>query len=280
MNRLYIGSLFVFLAGSTCLGQDSYKGLTPGVSTRYQVERVFGQPVKNVSGTLVEYMGTPGVSKIYVQYSEATPPVALRIELLCDMEPTIQRGCFAKIGKGDPSDIWIEAKQDARISTRPDASNHSIVTYIGSPDFIVYSLIVKAGKTQYRTAFYSRDLYESALSKSGCTGLWYGVWNTNRGRMVLASTNDPEENSKSYEYKVKGSFSTTGTITGSFTVGIVSLTGEWKDETGSGTMDLTFSSIDDTRQNSFSGTWKRTSGKGEREGKWEGRCVDSETYRK
>lgn len=279
MKTTLIAVLFAGLS-TICHAQDAYKGLTPGVSTRYQVERVFGTPVNTLSSTLFEYFGTPDVSKIYVQYAETTPPVALRIELLCDMQPTVRRGCFALVGKGDLLDIWIEAKADARIQTRPEESSSSSVTYYGSPDYVVSSRVEKAGKEQYRIGFYSKALYEAALPKGGCTGLWTGIWDTNRGRMVLTSTNDPEENGNSYEFKVKGSFSTTGTVTGVFSAGIIWLTGEWKDETGAGTMELDIQGLDETRQNSFKGKWKRTSGKGTREGTWEGRCVDTETFRK
>ena len=278
MWKIFGAVLLLSMNAAICFGQDSYKGLTPGRSTRFQVEREFGQPVKSLSGTLFEYFGTPGVSKIYVQYSAASPPVVLRIELVCDMEPTVQRGCFPKIGKGDLLDIWLEAKEDARIQTRPDESSSSIVTYFGSPDFVVYSRIEKAGKTQYRTGFYSKELYEAAVPKGGCTGLWYGIWDTNRGRMVLSATNTPDENAHSSEFKVTGSFSTGGTVTGLMS-GVIFLTGEWKDGTGAGTMELQINGLDETRQNSFKGTWKRASGKGPREGVWEGRCVDAEPFR-
>jgi hypothetical protein len=273
MQRNLTILLFMLLSSVTCFSQTTFLGLTPGKSTRAEVERVLGQPVKSPSGTLFEYKGTTGVSKIYVQYSDESPPVALRIELLCDMKPTVQPGCFPKSnsGRADMLDIRLEARVDAIIRTSSGESNSSIVQYFGSPDFFVHSNVTRPGNVQYRAGFYSKELYENAVPKGGCTGLWYGVWDTNRGRMVLSSTNDPGENITS-----GGKFSKAGTVTGSFGAGRIWLTGEWKDETGAGTMELDLSNhIDDTRKDSFTGTWKRTSGKGEREGTWEGRCVET-----
>ena len=67
-NKASIIILFALLSLVPCLGQSSYKGLTPGKSTRAEAERVFGQPVKKVSETLIEYGAQPLTSKVYVQY--------------------------------------------------------------------------------------------------------------------------------------------------------------------------------------------------------------------
>src|SRR5688500_2273659 len=65
--RVLFQFCFLILIAATAAAQTSYQGLTPGVSTRSDVERVFGQPVRSISNSLSEYTG-----KIYVQYGKNT----------------------------------------------------------------------------------------------------------------------------------------------------------------------------------------------------------------
>lgn len=72
--KAFSASALVLLALATRFGQNSYKGLTPGMSTRADVERVLGQPLKDVSKTLVEYRSPDEVPwKLYVQYGDESP---------------------------------------------------------------------------------------------------------------------------------------------------------------------------------------------------------------
>src|SRR5881296_2214074 len=84
-NKTFGVALFLLLAFATGFGQTTFKGLTPGKSTRADVERVFGQPVKKLSETLIEYRPQPLTGKIYVQYRNGSPVVE-RIEVLCRLE--------------------------------------------------------------------------------------------------------------------------------------------------------------------------------------------------
>src|SRR5216684_1558924 len=105
LNRLSIITLFALLSCSVCLGQSSFMGLTPGKSTRADVERVLGRPVKNVSETLVEYAPrqlklihagvTSNSGKIYVQYRDGSPTAVVeRIEqILCARSTKINDEC-------------------------------------------------------------------------------------------------------------------------------------------------------------------------------------------
>lgn len=79
------GVAFLLLHSVASFGQSSYKGLTPGKSTRVDVERVLGRPVNKVSETLIEYRPQPLTGKIYVQYRRSSPVVE-RIEFLCRTE--------------------------------------------------------------------------------------------------------------------------------------------------------------------------------------------------
>ena len=46
MNRTALVIICLLSSCAACFGQTSYKGLTPGTSTRADVERVLGRPVE------------------------------------------------------------------------------------------------------------------------------------------------------------------------------------------------------------------------------------------
>jgi hypothetical protein len=271
--------LFLLLTCAACFGQSTYKGLTPGQSTRVDVERVLGRPVKKVSETLIQYNGGADANIIYVQYADSSVAAeALRIELSCASglgakDP--RDGCRVLYKRLVPENHSFKAPQirDAEIIREPD-SQYSInyVLYHGPPAFVVYSFRQNAtGETlaQWRVGLYSKELYESAVPKS-CTGTFAGVWETNRGRMTIIRTSEIPGPG---EIRVKGDYSPNGTISG--IERYEDLSGEWRDSTGGGTMSLNFNDRLNNiyRGHSFTGTWERTSGKGPKKGTWEGGCV-------
>jgi hypothetical protein len=50
------------------VAQSSYRGLSPGISTRPAVERVLGQPARQISTTLAEYPSGNENEKLFAQY--------------------------------------------------------------------------------------------------------------------------------------------------------------------------------------------------------------------
>lgn len=80
-KKISISILFVLLGCTASFGQSSFKGLTPGKSTRAEVERVLGQPVREVSDTLSEYKTQNKTEKVFVQYNPETSVVE-RIEAI------------------------------------------------------------------------------------------------------------------------------------------------------------------------------------------------------
>jgi hypothetical protein len=154
-----------------------------------------------------------------------------------------------------------------------------VITFINKPN----------GFSDRRVAFYSAELYEAARPKSGCTGSIFGEWETNRGLMHIERVGN---------LGLKGTYSeNTGTFTGryddkatirrsgewkrepAFSILAASFeaqrrsegafVGEWKDNTGTGTMSIPLELTETT----FSGVWGRTSGAGPGGGTWEGRCI-------
>ena len=66
-------TFLLLVTAVTCFSQTSYKNLSPGKSTRADVERMFGQPVQSVSKTLAEYKSqrlTRSSGQVRAQQSE------------------------------------------------------------------------------------------------------------------------------------------------------------------------------------------------------------------
>ena len=278
--------LLLLLCG-LCPGQSSYKRLTPGQSTRVEVERVLGRPVKAVSATLLEYKepGDVGVDKVYVQYREASPAAIIeRIELVCDNPGRAENrpdGCVNLLNRlvrdADASVVRVLADPLQKESSGVLKKTQ----YLGSPVLLVRTWSMKGKEDfQSRLGLYSVDLFDHVVPRN-CTGTFLGEWETNRGRLILTdilSTHGGDENLPD----TRGSYSmNNGTVTAR-TEYDVRLIGEWKDATGSGTFELKIdpgSAFEPTwpdPRKVFTGTWRRTSGRGPKEGKWDGRCVESQ----
>ena len=302
--KLSFACFLIVFSSVTGFAQSTYKGLTPGQSTKADIERVLGQPVQSVSKTLIEYKA-PDVDKLYVQYTdESRAALVERIELI-----TYSRG--DKSGTHDVAYKYIWSPQ---VKPLMDAKKHSTnadsggrlrdMEYYGAPAFIVETYICNPGVNAFqvkgwsrmfdtdvserRVALYSRELYENTVPK-GCTELFNGEWETNRGRLKIALKSEGELRG----YNVSGSYSSNGgTITGHVDSGevdskgketpwgssptnvkVIYLEGEWKDVSGTGEMRLQMPWIGP--RTSFTGTWNRTSGKGPKQGIWEGRCVEA-----
>ena len=148
-QRISISVLVVLMCGSVCFGQSSFKGLTPGQSTRAQVVRVLGQPVNKVSATLIEYRPQSLTGKIVVQYRKGSPVVE-RIEMLCQQEASTCDDLIKNL------DLHLPLTDAAKVKRQGD----EWLAYFGSP-----LLIVMTGDLTRRTpaqvAFYSRELYEA-----------------------------------------------------------------------------------------------------------------------
>lgn len=247
MNNILTSMMFLLLTSLICVGQTSYKGLTPGQSTRADVERVLGQPVKEVSKTLVEYRSPENAVKLFVQYRAESPAaIAERIEQTC-----VSASCRSALE--EYSRRGAVALPDV-IVLKQNAGAGLYVDYYGAPRFIVSTLINKTGSAtdfESRVAFYSKELYESVVPKGGCTGTIFGTWQTDRGRVTMWRVGDNgirgtySKNNGTFNLKRERDDFETGAYVG-----------EWKDDTGSGTMALLLeSSVYGANPDSFNATW-------------------------
>ena len=237
-KRILFLAFFMILASTSGLGQSSFQGLTPGKSTRAAVERVLGQPIRSVSKTLVEYTSSDAALKLYVQYSDdSTAPIVDRIELTCFDDDEVNDRCGPVLkGSGQLDGVLEDA-----FSNTIKQEDLVLVRYYGAPRFMVWTFKTRGVNSEQRLAFYSKSLYESAVPKGGCTGTIFGTWQTERGRVTIVRVGDDgvqgtyAKNNGSFSLKRKGS----------------GYAGEWKDDTGSGTMALL---LDD---NSFTASLSR-----------------------
>ncbi len=158
-NKTIVSAFLLLLACSTCLAQSNYRGLTPGRSTRVQVERVLGQPVNKVSATLIEYRPQPLTSKIFVQYKTGSMVVE-RIEVLCRLPDSTCKDFERSLNLSLPK--WSEAYKI------PSGDAGYYVWYYPPPQYVVSTADYKKGieLVRSRLAFYSPELYVVAVTKA------------------------------------------------------------------------------------------------------------------
>ena len=153
-----LGVAFLLLHFSAAsFGQSSYKGLTPGKSTRTEVERVLGRPVKKVSETLIEYRPQPLTTKIFVQYRVGSPVVE-RIEVLCRLENSTCNDFTKSLN------LRLPEPESAKVPELGGGKYN--VFYYGAPVYAAATIDDVGFENNeivpFRIAFYSRELYEAA----------------------------------------------------------------------------------------------------------------------
>src|SRR5436190_1947208 len=154
MRAIYVLA-FLVLACANCAGQMNVKGVTPGKSTRAEVERVLGQPVSKVSETLVEYRPLELTGKIFVQY-RAEAGVVERLEILCRL-PNSNCNDFARKWALEPL-----------FATDPEAvksGDGKLIFYYRQPHYVVTTAEEESASV-FRMAFYSRELYAVTVTKA------------------------------------------------------------------------------------------------------------------
>jgi hypothetical protein len=292
LRNLYICTVLLCLLCPERLGQSTFRVLTPGKSTRLEVERELGRHVKSLSPTLFEYkepedLGRPmGIGKIYVQYRDGSAgAIVERIELVCDYpgrregQPDGCSNLFSRILQGPGSSA--KARTYASLKERQDLNVIKRTIHYGPPWLLVHTWSSESGQNTAlsRLGFYSAELFEASVPRN-CTGTFLGEWDTNRGRLILTDIPGTFGDDPAID-DTRGTYSTNnGTVTGH--AGPTNrLSGVWKDATGTGTFELKIDHGDpfvaswpDPRL-AFTGSWVRKTGTGPKSGTWEGRCVQA-----
>jgi hypothetical protein len=150
-QRIWIIVLVVLLCGSACFGQSSFMGLTPGKSTRSDVERVLGQPAEKRSKTLYKYKSDKATKQTFVQYRKGSPVVE-RVEIFCQTDNCDQFIEFFKLS--------LPLSDAEKVKKQGD----KWLAYYGSPLLIVTTGDMTS-RTPAQVAFYSRELYEPVVAE-------------------------------------------------------------------------------------------------------------------
>ena len=146
--------LFALFGFATCFGQSSFMGLTPGQSTRAQVERVLGRPVNQLTETLIEYGPQRDAQKVYVQY-DSDALVAKRIEL--ELPSPAQRAKLIGDLRLPQQATAAKKNSKGRLEEYFRAPACIVLTYAGAE--------VESGAT--RVAYFSQAFYEKAAQRPG-----------------------------------------------------------------------------------------------------------------
>ena len=146
MKTFYAITLVMFMCAAS-FGQSVYKGLKPGQSTRSDVERALGQPVRQISERLFEY--SKEGKQVYVQYSKESP-TAIRIQLVYPTPAT-------------RSDVLSSERLPQVADTRRTNKKGALEEYFGNPKYIVLTYTDNSPNQVSQVGYYSRQLFESAI---------------------------------------------------------------------------------------------------------------------
>ena len=104
-NRTSIIILFMLLAYATCSAQTSFQGLTPGINTRADAEKILGVPRDVYWGNVCLYSPPAGLKEVRVTYGDAKPDDIIdqfEIQLL---KPVSRLGLIKKFELPEKSDV-------------------------------------------------------------------------------------------------------------------------------------------------------------------------------
>ena len=146
-KQILSGVACVLLLGSILHAQSAPRGLRPGTSVRPDVEKAFGQPVREVSKTLVEYGSGKQGDRIFAQYRPDSILERLEVVYSAPMERS-------------------QIVRELGLPDRPSASKTSdagrVEEYFSSQLVVLtYSAMGVSGGVS-RVGHYSRELFEAA----------------------------------------------------------------------------------------------------------------------
>ena len=145
--------LLLALGCVVCNGQTSFQEIAPGTSTRIDVAKVFGQPVRTISATLFEYTPPEGIAKVEVGYSRNS--LVDRIEV----------HFFKRISRPALIKKLDLPQQPESTSTNADGK---LAEYFGGSSLLVMTYAAAdASSGVSRISYYSRELFDNTLAKAG-----------------------------------------------------------------------------------------------------------------
>ena len=143
---------WLVLAGAATFGQTLFQGLAPGVSTRSDVARVLGPPVRTISVTHFEYNPPAGIAGVETHYSESSSLVE-RIDVRF-LKPISRSALIAKFNLPQQATAQTLTEDGKRVEYFGDRALLAI-TYASSD--------TSSGASQI--AYYSRDSFQNAVAR-------------------------------------------------------------------------------------------------------------------
>ena len=175
-NKISIMILVLLLSCAASVGQTAFHGLTPGKSTKADVEKALGRPVRQLSETLSEYK-SQGTEQIFVQYLGSAG--VARIEAAYP-EAIERSSVLGTVNLPARSMGWqINSKQ--RLEEYFSAAC-VVLTYVGAD--------TSSGVS--RIGYYSRQLFENTSSKLPPASLGNDPPGLNRS-LVAKNNSGPSE---------------------------------------------------------------------------------------
>lgn len=151
MRRLLL-VVALLVAGERASAISTYKGLQPGKSTRADVERTLGQPVRAVSATVFEYQLSDGPGSVLVEFRSGE--VVERIERVFP-KPISRSALLRSLGLPDTPEEQGTNRDGKLVEYFGDVKSLAL-TYAGA----------EARSGVMSVGYYSMELYEHGLEKA------------------------------------------------------------------------------------------------------------------
>jgi len=174
MDKMLIAVTLLLLICLTGFTQATYQGLTPGTSTRADVERTLGQPVNKVSQTLHEYGPKWSARKIFVQYNASAVVERIEVLLADPVSPSDARMYFrfAEAASAPPGGKILNDRETRRaeaLSQQPVATRTrkgKLEEYFGEMYYMVLTHEGEAASSRVnQIGYYSRELFDSVTAE-------------------------------------------------------------------------------------------------------------------
>lgn len=148
------GILFsLALTGAPCFGQSTFQEITPGASTRSDVVKVLGQPLRTIDKTRFEYKPPTGIARVEVDYGRAASRVE-RMDVYF-LRPVSRSALLKK---------FKLPQQPKAKSTNAEGKR---VEYFGDPSLLALTYAsADADSGVNQISYYSRNLFASTVAKA------------------------------------------------------------------------------------------------------------------
>lgn len=124
MQKLIVSAMFLLSLCGACLGQSRFQGITPATSTRDDVAKILGQPIRQINPAFFEYKPPAGVAKVEIEYGTVANTQVVRHIEVYFVRP-ISRPALIKT---------FSLPQQPELSVLDDKKR--LVEYFGNPAFM------------------------------------------------------------------------------------------------------------------------------------------------